>query len=106
MFWNRVKFIRELDDPFSNQPLYGYRMGWEDSSACLVRCRGEYFVVSTSSAGGQIPPETLAFPAWPSGDIRVALEIAGGAGMTREDVFRELREKALGRITMKAIYGR
>jgi hypothetical protein len=64
-------------------------------SACLVwrsdidRDKEEYFVVSSVMAP-YTGFETLAFRASEDGEVINWLHVAGGRGMTREDVIREL----------------
>jgi len=70
-----AEFVREVE---------GGNMG-----ACLVRVGGDYFMVSSANVpfGG---PETLVFACDENGEVESWLEVAGGKGMSREDVIADL----------------
>lgn len=68
---------------------------WGNGDACLVAldmpARTQYFVVSSVDAL-ITGPETLAFRADADGEVSSWTEVAGGRGMSREEVIDELRE--------------
>lgn len=77
-----VEFIRELERK---------RRG---TRACLVKRGDDYFVVSSLAyAFDHGGAETLAFAADENGEILSFTDVAGGRGVSREQVIEELARK-------------
>lgn len=63
------------------------------NTRCLVQCDDQYFVVSSIlCAPDHHGPETLAFASDEHGEVSSYQDLAGGPGMTREEVIAELAQ--------------
>ena len=63
-------------------------------NACLVKIKGDYFIVSTIySAFDHDGAETLAFAADENGEVTSWTDVAGGRGKSREQTITELERE-------------
>ena len=69
-------------------PRYGTDPAW------LVRRNGQLFIISTGERWGELEPETQAFRvSEPAMEITDWDEVAGGRGLTKEQVLAELTQR-------------